>query len=403
MSALLGAAIGLLFWLSDRDEPFWGQIVGSAWIGMWIYAWSQSLMVLFWPLMSRLQRGPLVALLTGLFFAAGALGWACALLTVGLPLVLVPGASGRGFGLLRHSGALVGGLGFAGAIGAIVGLLFYRYEMLQERLRDSLRQLQRRELAEQQLETAREIQHRILPPPRIAGDGYTIAARNLAAQTVAGDFYDVFRRGDGTVGVVVADVAGKGLGASLIMASVKAKLPLFAAERSVAQTLDALNENLLSELGPREFVALCFLVYDPETGDFEIGNAGLPDPYLVGESLRPVETPGERLPLGMRSGTHYETFGGHLGEDEMLFLFTDGLPEATLGSSGEPLGYAGLEALLGGEPLKDPLAWVGQIFDRAQERTRHQLEDDWTALVLRRESLRGVNEPHATGVAETTA
>ena len=66
---------------------------------------------------------------------------------------------------------------------------------------------------------------RLLPPQRIEGQGFSIAARNFPAHMVAGDFYDVVKLDDGSVAVIVADVAGKGMGASLIMASVKAVLP----------------------------------------------------------------------------------------------------------------------------------------------------------------------------------
>ena len=97
--------------------------------------------------------------------------------------------------------------------------------------------LKEAEFAEKELELARSIQQRILPPTEISGDGYRISAGNLPARFVAGDFYDIFQLPDGAVGIVVADVAGKGVGASLIMATVKTALPFLAAGRSVAETL----------------------------------------------------------------------------------------------------------------------------------------------------------------------
>ena len=168
-----------------------------------------------------------------------------------------------------------------GGISLLLGLLFYTYGLLQDRLRDSVERLKEAEFAEKELELARSIQQRILPPQELTGDGFRIAARNLAARFVAGDFYDFFRLADGAVGVVVADVAGKGIGASLIMATVKASLPFLAAGRSVSETLREANRRLAPRLERREFVALCYLRYEPETGAFALGNAGLPDPYLV--------------------------------------------------------------------------------------------------------------------------
>src|SRR5438128_1051667 len=86
-------------------------------------------------------------------------------------------------------------------------------------------------LRHRELEMAREIQVRLLPAPRFEGAGFAVTARNLPASFVAGDFYDFVANDDGTVTIVVADVAGKGMGASLIMASVKAVLPFVARER----------------------------------------------------------------------------------------------------------------------------------------------------------------------------
>src|SRR5260370_919675 len=82
-----------------------------------------------------------------------------------------------------------------------------------------------------------------------------VAARTLAADLVAGAFYVFFRRPAGGLGVVVADVAGKGMGASLIMATVKAALPFIAAERSVAETLREATRRIAPRLEAREFVA----------------------------------------------------------------------------------------------------------------------------------------------------
>ena len=93
---------------------------------------------------------------------------------------------------------------------------------LVERLH--LEKLVAQELGRRELEMARDVQRRLLPPSEVAGPGWELAARCLPARVVAGDFYDILRRADGSVDVIVADVAGKGFAASLIMASVKAML-----------------------------------------------------------------------------------------------------------------------------------------------------------------------------------
>ncbi|HNX48881.1 MAG TPA: GntR family transcriptional regulator, partial [Thermoanaerobaculaceae bacterium] len=100
------------------------------------------------------------------------------------------------------------------------------------------------ELSLGELQLARDIQTRLLPPPMVLGEDFATVARCFPARFVAGDLYDVIRHADGSVGVVVADVAGKGFAAALLMASVKAMTPFIAAAASVEGTLDALNRRL---------------------------------------------------------------------------------------------------------------------------------------------------------------
>jgi sigma-B regulation protein RsbU (phosphoserine phosphatase) len=233
---------------------------------------------------------------------------------------------------------------------------------------------------------ARELQSRLLPPPEIAGDGYRIAARNLPAHLVAGDFYDSFLLPDGAVGVVVGDVAGKGMAAALIMASVKAMLPLIAASRSAAETLRELNRRLAAELPEREFVALAFARFEPAGGRIELANAGLPDPYLLAAGQAPAAqiVPGPRLPLGVRREVDYRSLNLRLAPGDRLLLLTDGLAEAPA-AGGEPLGYGALGGLLaadGGDRGEAPLAWVDGLLARVRAATQPVLEDDWTALLL---------------------
>jgi sigma-B regulation protein RsbU (phosphoserine phosphatase) len=201
---------------------------------------------------------------------------------------------------------------------------------------------------------------------------------------VAGDFYDVLRHPDGSVDVVVADVAGKGFAASLIMASVKAMLPFVTAEGGVAEALVNLNHRLALELGRGEFVALTLARYRPTVHTVEISNAGAPDPYLIrpGQAPQPLSVPGPRLPLGVREEVAYASRTADLADGGSLLMITDGLPEAR-GEDGEPLGYQALESMLsGGSSVEGSSTWLTGLFDRVQRRTGRVPEDDWTAAML---------------------
>lgn len=257
-----------------------------------------------------------------------------------------------------------------------------RRQSLVERLQ--LEELVAQELGRRELEMARDVQRRLLPPSEIKGDGWEVAARCVPARVVAGDFYDVLRRADGDVDIVVADVAGKGFGASLIMASVKAMLPFVTAEGGVAESLTHLNGRLASELGRGELVALTLVRFRPSERLLEVANGGAPDPYLVrpGRMPRPLSVPGPRLPLGIRPQVAYASRVWEVGEDESLVMMTDGLPEAR-DAGGEPLGYKALESMLAAQPAGGaPAAWLSGLFDQVQQQTGRLPEDDWTAAML---------------------
>jgi len=262
--------------------------------------------------------------------------------------------------------------------------LYIAFETSREAQKRALEAQKNQELAAKELELARTIQRRLLPPAEQDGPGFRLAARNLAAQFVAGDFYDYFRLPDGSLRIAVADVAGKGLAASLIMATVKAMLPLVAADRSVVETLRDLNRKLASELAAREFVALALAGFDPRTGRLELANAGLPDPYLLrsGAGVTTIEAPMPRLPLGLRPEVDYGSVEFGLDFTDRVLFITDGLPEAPI-AEGEPLGYESLRGFLDHREPR-PARWLDRLLERLREATLADQDDDWTALVLER-------------------
>jgi hypothetical protein len=381
ISIFAGALVSLLISVALPAAWRWNVLAYGTLIGFLINCFCQFFHFAYqrWAVRSGAEPSRLV--LAGLYFLGGVLGWLLAT-AIAIGVGLVPARFMRG--LAPHF------VPIAGALAIVIGLLFYTWGRMEDRLRRSVARLKEHEFAEKELELAREIQKRLLPPQEMEGDGYRLAARNVAARFVAGDFYDVFRLADGAVGVVVADVSGKGMGASLIMASVKAVLPLIAADRSVEETLTELNRKLVSQLGPREFVALAYLRYET-TGAFTLGNAGLPDPYLLaaGEPPRALSVPGERMPLGVRRESRYEALSGRLTPGDRVLLLTDGLPEAMMATD-EPMGYPALESLLETSDSEPPSDFLDGLFRRVREATVPTIQDDLTALVLERRGA-GVN------------
>jgi hypothetical protein len=380
LPAAIGLGVGFLLSFGSRPGEGWISLVFGLLVGLWVSLIARSLARLLRTRLDPLAGSRRTAAFAALFSVSGAAAW----IFSGFLINAV-------FGLHIPLFASVSLLSIAITVGLaiIIGLAFTSFERMKDRLAESIARLKEAEFAERELELARDLQSRLLPPPEIEGEGYRVAARNLAARVVAGDFYDVFRLADGAVGLTVADVAGKGMAASLIMASAKARLPLLAADRSPAEMLGELNRTLAAELSPREFVALAFVRYDPASGTATLANAGLPDPYLLrrGEPPLPLGVPGPRLPLGVRREIAYEAVEIRLEPGDRLLLLTDGLPEA-LTAAGEPLGYPALAALLAaGQAAEAPLAWIDALLERVRNATRPALEDDWTALLLERRGV----------------
>jgi sigma-B regulation protein RsbU (phosphoserine phosphatase) len=311
-----------------------------------------------------------------MYFAGGCLGY-----IVGVTL----GSRLFGIDIGRPGVGDAAMLAILGAVAMMIGLAFYSYGLLEDRLRQSIVRLHEAEAAEKELALARTIQERLQPPAEIDEPGARIAARNLPAVVVAGDFYDVFRLAGGLHGLAVGDVSGKGMAAALVMATVKSRLPLLAAGRSVPETLAALDASLLAELAPREFVALAYVRFDPESGELELGNAGLPDPYVLaaGAAPRALAVPGPRLPLGLRAGVAREPLKVRLSPGDRLLLLTDGLPEA-LTADGEPLGYEAFAELLATLEREEIAPWLDAIVAAVAARSPGQRADDWTLLALER-------------------
>lgn len=268
-----------------------------------------------------------------------------------------------------------------GGLVVAVGLVFRTIEVMRERLAASIEKLKQHEWAEKELELARSIQTRLLPPTSIIGHGFSVAARNFPAHFVAGDFYDVVQHDDGSIAIVVADVAGKGMGASLIMASVKAVLP-FIGSGSVEEAMAKLNAKLVQELDRREFVALAYARFTPADGMLQLANAGFPDPYLIrGTNVQSLSVGGVRLPLGIRRDIRYDTLTLTLQRRDRLVFVSDGIPEAPV-EGDQPLGYERLSEALGqsdGQPANE---WLENLLARIRRQVLEPLADDWTALVL---------------------
>lgn len=196
-----------------------------------------------------------------------------------------------------------------------------------------------------QLQLAAGVQRRMLPQRLPNLSGLDIAARYIPSFQLSGDFYDFIRLGDGNWGFAIGDVAGKGIAASLLMASVRASLRAYAHDLyHLDEVIRRVNLALCRDTLDGEFATLWYGVVDPETRRLTYCNAGHEPPILVrGGHLIPLDAGG--MIVGVDREQPYDKGVVDLLPGDVLLLYTDGLPDA-MNASEERFGRKRMEQIL---------------------------------------------------------
>jgi hypothetical protein len=217
-----------------------------------------------------------------------------------------------------------------------------------------------------ELDAAREIQQRLVPPVLPKVQGYTLEAAYLPANEVGGDFYQVLGQPDGSTLLVVGDVSGKGLKAAMTGAlAIGAIRTLCQQCVSPASLLTALNQQLLESQETGFVTCLCARM--SANGEAMFSNAGHLAPYLNGAEVA-IES---GLPLGITSAAQYTQTIVRLDPEDSLTLLSDGILEART-SGGELFGFERTRDLSSSSAAQ--IAAVAQAFGQ---------EDDITVLTVR--------------------
>ena len=191
------------------------------------------------------------------------------------------------------------------------------------------------------LQIAREIQRILLPSEAPAIDGFEISGINIPASQVSGDYFDYITVDPDRLGVAIADVSGKGVPASLIMAICRSVLRSQApGNPSPSEVLKKVNRQLYPDIKEDMFISLAYLILDHVRATVTLSRAGHDAPLLyrsaTGE-LTPIKPPG--LVLGIDSGSVFDRIANDLAvpleRDDCLILYTDGITEALNGNGDE--------------------------------------------------------------------
>lgn len=238
-------------------------------------------------------------------------------------------------------------------------------------------QEQEREIAE-----AKAIQERLLPRDIPQVTGYQIATSWQSAEAVGGDYFDVLALGNETLGLCIADVAGKGIPAALLMSNLQAAVRGLSSPSLAPDLLcNSLNSLVWKNTHTDRFITLFYAQLDMPTRRLRYVNAGHNAPIVVhadGSHERLEEGGGV---LGVFAEQSYALGIAQLALNDRLVLFTDGVTEAS-NPQGEEFGEQGLLSLLEKHRAWPAAAIQEKIAAAITEFSGGHLADDATLLVL---------------------
>lgn len=240
------------------------------------------------------------------------------------------------------------------------------------------------------LQIAKEIQTWLLPAESPSVPGLSVAFTTRAANTVAGDYYDVFARpcagpGGGSYLIAVADVAGKSIPAALLMATFQASLKtLCAIPGTLTELVARMNQYACSNSqNGRRFTTTFLAEYEPDARSLTYVNAGHNTPILRSKdgTVRRLEEGG--LPLGILPEALYQSAALQLESGDWLIIFTDGVVEAEDSNAAE-YGETRLLAMINAYAGTTPAVMLARIMEDIDRFVGNAPQhDDITCVVLK--------------------
>ena len=240
------------------------------------------------------------------------------------------------------------------------------------------------------LQIARDIQRILLPskPPQI--EGFDIAGINIPARQVSGDYFDYIKVDADRLGVVIADVSGKGVPASLIMAICRSVLRAEARlGQSPAEVLRKVNRQLYPDIKEDLFISMAYVILDQKNHHVTLSRGGHDAPLLYRAASGEVEVlkpPG--MALGIDSGDVFDRITGDLSvpleRDDCLVLYTDGVTEM-LDANGDEFGPERMTRSVRASASEGAQAVIARLTEDVRNFANgHPQNDDITLIVVRK-------------------
>jgi serine phosphatase RsbU (regulator of sigma subunit)/anti-sigma regulatory factor (Ser/Thr protein kinase) len=236
---------------------------------------------------------------------------------------------------------------------------------------------------EQELAVAHKIQVDLLPSETPKHENYQISAISKPAREIGGDYFDFFEISPTHIGILIADIVGKGIPAGLFMAALKSTLysHIFRFE-SPKKAMSFLNELLAKDPVITKFIPIFYGILNTETNTFTYTNAGHePGLFISNNQCKLLDTEG--FPLGGMEDTVFEEKKINLNPNDIIFLFTDGIIESK-NKRGAIFGLDRLKQLLKKNMGLKPDQIIREITESAKEFSHlNQMEDDMTMVCIK--------------------
>jgi sigma-B regulation protein RsbU (phosphoserine phosphatase) len=240
------------------------------------------------------------------------------------------------------------------------------------------------------LQIAREIQRVLLPSVAPTVDGFEIHGLNIPANQVSGDYFDYIKVDDERLGVVIADVSGKGVPASLIMAICRSVLRSTApGNPSPSDVLQKVNRQLYPDIKEDMFISMAYVVLDHAHNAVTLARAGHDAPLLYKHSTQtvtPVKPPG--MAVGIDSGDVFDRitrdFSLELERGDCLIFYTDGVTEA-LDAEGDEFGLERMIQSVQKGAVEGAPAIINRLIEEVRSFIGSQPQhDDITLIAIRK-------------------
>ena len=236
------------------------------------------------------------------------------------------------------------------------------------------------------LEIARDIQRVLLPAEPPSVNGFEISGINVPARQVSGDYFDYIKVDEERLGVAIADVSGKGVPASLIMAICRSVLRSQAAQNpSPADVLRKVNRQLYPDIKEDMFISMAYLILDHARNGVTLARAGHDAPLLykrVSQTVTPLKPPG--MVVGIDSGNVFDRitsdFPVPLERDDCLVLYTDGVTEA-LDTDGNEFGVERTMQSVRASAANGAQAIIARLIDDLRNFVGSQPQNDDITLI----------------------